>query len=124
MAASYGSDVALFVSGAKQDAPLHPLRAALQGREIWARPRRYRQWRFSNRRHSRLINATLIFFGLIAGPALPLIGVLLMATQNDHETQATAFIARLCQVLPGDAAIVATNAGFCPAEIVTAAGAQ
>jgi hypothetical protein len=71
MVASYGSDTALFPPGAKQGAPVHPLRAALQGREIWARPRRYCRWRFSRKMCSRLVATTLIFLGLIAGLHYP-----------------------------------------------------
>jgi hypothetical protein len=120
MAAGVGSHVASCF-GTDQAVPLHPLRAALHGREIWAGPPRYRLRRRA-KGWSRLVNATLVGLGLIAGPAVPLVGILLIASQSDRETNASALVARLCQALPDRAMVAATNAGFCSVDVETAAG--
>ena len=120
MTADVGSHVASCV-GTDRTVPLHPLRAALHGREIRARPRRYR-WRRRAKGWSRLANATLVGLGLIVGPAVPLVGILLIASQSDGETNASALVARLCQALPDRAMVATTNAGLCSVDLATAAG--
>ena len=122
MTGSVASHAALCL-GSDQAIPLHPLRTALQGREIWATPRR--DWgRRPAKALRRLLKATLIGLGLFAGPAVPLVGILLITSQSDHETNGSALVARLCQALPDRAMMAATNAGFCSVDVATAAGAQ